>query len=225
MENVLYDLYMAETEIRQNLSVFNRDTLLKEQLLESVFKKNKTSKAEFDTSLVWYVGNLDKYNKINERLIARYDTQIALLQKQQEEITRQQTETVTDTTFIYSPETIILHPAYRNNIFSFIIDDRVQLNTLKRYYIEFQTIGVNTSQSPIFTLSVQCSDTTYVYRDTIKQDIFYEKDHYFPQKTRIQKVYGSIYIPEEIKKPLFINNFNITQRKTRLLNENPDTDE
>ena len=226
MESVLYDLYIAEIEIRHNASEFNRDTLLKGQLLESVFKKNRISKAKFDTSLVWYVANLEKYNKINDRLIARYDVEIALLQKQQEEIEKKKNETVTDTTFIYSPETIIIHPAYRNNLFSFIIDEKVQLNKQKRYYIEFQTIGINNiTKPPIFTFNIQCNDTTYVYRDTIKEDIFYKKDHFLPLMKRAQKIYGSIYIPEEINKPIFITNFNITQRKTRLLNENSNTNE
>lgn len=80
MENVLFDLYIAETEIKENYAVFHSDSIRKQQLLHSVFKKHRISEQKFDTSLVWYNAHLDKYLKINDKLTARYTLLIENLQ-------------------------------------------------------------------------------------------------------------------------------------------------
>ncbi|GHV20784.1 hypothetical protein FACS189428_0250 [Clostridia bacterium] len=80
MENLLFDLYIAETEIKENSPVFQSDSLRKQQLLHSVFEKHHVSEKRFDTSLVWYNAHLDRYLKINEKLTERYTLLITKLQ-------------------------------------------------------------------------------------------------------------------------------------------------
>jgi hypothetical protein len=80
MENVLFDLYIAETEINENSTVFYNDSAKKRDLLESVFRKHRVSQEKFDTSLVWYNAHIKQYMKINTRLTDRYDRLIAPLE-------------------------------------------------------------------------------------------------------------------------------------------------
>jgi len=80
MANVLYDLYIAEVGIQENAAVFRNDTVKKQDFLRSVFKKHKVSQAQFDTSLVWYNANLDRYLKVNSQVTERYDRLIDKLQ-------------------------------------------------------------------------------------------------------------------------------------------------
>ena len=80
MENVLFDLYIAETEITENSMSFYNDSVKKQNLLQSVFKKHKVSQAKFDTSLVWYNANLKRYLKINTQVNERYGQRIGELQ-------------------------------------------------------------------------------------------------------------------------------------------------
>ncbi|GHS95979.1 hypothetical protein FACS189421_00230 [Bacteroidia bacterium] len=88
MENVLFDLYIAETEIRENYAVFHSDSIRRQLLLHSVFEKHRISEQKFDTSLVWYNAHLDRYLKINEKLTARYTLLIENLQAEVQEINR-----------------------------------------------------------------------------------------------------------------------------------------
>lgn len=80
MENVLFDLYIAQTEVGENSAVFYNDSAKKQDLLQSVFKKHKITQAKFDTSLVWYNAHMDRYMKINTQLTERYDRLINQLQ-------------------------------------------------------------------------------------------------------------------------------------------------
>jgi len=80
MANVLYDLYIAEAGMQENAAVFRNDSEKKQDLLQSVFKKHKISQARFDTSLVWYNANLDRYLKVNTQVTERYDYLIDKLQ-------------------------------------------------------------------------------------------------------------------------------------------------
>ena len=82
MEDVLFDLYIVEVGINENSMVFYNDSVKKKELLQSVFKKHKTTQAKFDTSLVWYNANLKRYLKINTQVIERYDRWIDHLQAQ-----------------------------------------------------------------------------------------------------------------------------------------------
>ena len=78
MEDVLFDFYVAEAEIKENSAVFYSDSSQK-TVFQAVFKKHRISEQKFDTSLVWYNAHLDKYMKINEKLTERYTILIGKL--------------------------------------------------------------------------------------------------------------------------------------------------
>ncbi|MDR0427898.1 MAG: DUF4296 domain-containing protein [Dysgonamonadaceae bacterium] len=222
MEEVLYDLYIAEIEMRQNSQLFNNDSILKQQLLQSVFEGKKITEEEFDTSLVWYNKNLEKYVKINERLMARYDEEIEKLRKEQEAIEKKiemQNElklTVPmDTVYLFPARNFIFHSAYRENIFPFTVTDSEQLNENRRYYIDFLPIGITDSLCLVMSFNIQCYDTIYIHKDTIRSNELYSNSYYAPRKDKVQKVYGNIHLPENADHPIFIRKFSITQQKKR----------
>ena len=88
MENVLFDLYIAETEMNENSRIFYNDSAKKQDLLQSVFQKHKISQAKFDTSLVWYNTKLKRYLKINTQVSERYGLWIDELRTEHKRIKR-----------------------------------------------------------------------------------------------------------------------------------------
>ena len=76
MENVLFDIHIADAEIENNYRLFSgnqyRETRRK-QLYDAVFEKHGITRQAFDTSLVWYSGRLDRFTKIYERINERYE--------------------------------------------------------------------------------------------------------------------------------------------------------
>jgi hypothetical protein len=211
MENLLFDLYIAETEIKENASVFLNDSLQKRQLLHSVFEKHRVSEQTFDTSLVWYNANLDKYFKIIEKVTERYTILIEDLKKEKDRLIAQLT--VRDTTFLYTTPAFTLRSAWRENIHAFKTDT-FHLNEFQEYNVEFWAMGIRDSvPAPILTFCIQCKDTTLVYRDTLVHNGLISKQYTLPIKNTAKSVFGSLYLPPENENPLLIGNFTVYRQK------------
>jgi hypothetical protein len=71
MEDVLFDLSIAEAEMNDRYMYFGNDSLRRQQWLNSVFEKHRITEADFDTSLVWYNNNMDNFLKVNQRVTDR----------------------------------------------------------------------------------------------------------------------------------------------------------
>jgi hypothetical protein len=214
MEDVLFDLYIAEIEIKENSPVFSNDSLQKQQLLNSVFEKHKISEQTFDTSLVWYNANLEKYIKINDKLTARYTFFIEDLQKEKDKLTA--TATIHDTTFLYTSPAFMLQPALRSTIHAFR-SDTSSLNLLKKYNVELLALGIRDSIKPVLTFCIQCKDTNFVYRDTIAQNGPFTTQYSVPGNHNVESIYGNLYLPPENPNPVLIGNFIVFQQKTTVL--------
>lgn len=94
MENVLFDLYIAQTEISENTTSLYADSASKRKLLQSVLKKHRITQEKLDTSLVWYNAHIERYMNINKQLTERYNL---LIDKLQAEIERRERRFQTDT--------------------------------------------------------------------------------------------------------------------------------
>ena len=70
MEDVMYDMYIAESIIDHNYRKFSQPEN-KEALINRVFQKHKISEATWDTSLSWYSDNIDQYLQINDSVKSR----------------------------------------------------------------------------------------------------------------------------------------------------------
>jgi hypothetical protein len=214
MENVLFDLYIAETEMRENTSVFSNDSLQKQQLLRSVFEKHKVSEQTFDTSLAWYNANLEKYLKIVEKVAARYTSSIEDLKTDKDRLTAELT--VRDTTFLYTSSAFTLQSEWRENIHAFKTDT-VHLNALKEYDVELLALGIRDSVPlPVLTFCIQCKDTTFVYRDTLLRNGLFSKQYTLLPEYTAKSVFGNLHLPSENKHSLLIGNFAVYQQKITL---------
>lgn len=70
MEQLMYDIYIAEAMIDNDYSSF-RTAEQKEALINEVFGKHNTTQAQWDTSLSWYSDRVDIYLKMNDSVRAR----------------------------------------------------------------------------------------------------------------------------------------------------------
>lgn len=70
MENVMYDMYIAESIIDNDYQRFAKPED-KEALIGLVLKKHKITEARWDTSLSWYSDNIDQYIQINDSVKSR----------------------------------------------------------------------------------------------------------------------------------------------------------
>jgi hypothetical protein len=81
MENVIYDTHMAESIMEEyTLNVKSKDD--KMRVLANIYKKNNTTKAQFDSSLVYYSAHLTDLMKIYERVEKRIDNEVLTISKE-----------------------------------------------------------------------------------------------------------------------------------------------
>jgi len=213
MEDVLFDLYIAEIEIREGNSTLFNDSAQKQYFLNSVFEKHRISEETFDTSLVWYNANLDSYLKINNRLAGRYDLLLTEFTEEKERLIA--SLTVIDTIFLHDPSTFTLQSKLKDNIYGFNINVP-DSSTLREYDVKFFAMGVQDSIRPILTFSIQCKDTTFIQRDTLTQNGWFDFRYSAPRNHKIQSVYGNFHLPSKEDNHLFIGDFTISQTKTTI---------
>ncbi len=70
MEEILYDMHIAESVVEEDPTKF-RDKDRKREILAGVYAENNITKAQFDTSIVYYSKNLETYLKIYEKVSKR----------------------------------------------------------------------------------------------------------------------------------------------------------
>lgn len=70
MENVMYDMYVAEAIIDNKYQKF-AEPENKEALIDHVLEKHKITEARWDTSLSWYSDHIDLYLQINDSVKSR----------------------------------------------------------------------------------------------------------------------------------------------------------
>ncbi len=222
MEDILFDLYLAEMEINENSSVFLNDSVRRRQLLNLVFEKHHVTEEKFDTSLVWYNVNLDKYVKMNENLTQRYNVLIAELNTEKDKLITELTQI--DTLFLYTSPTFTLQSGLKENIYGFNVNIPDSVNR-RKLDVQFLAMGISDSIFPVFTFCIECKDTTFVRRDTLIQNGWFSTS-YFPSGNHpIQSVYGNFYLPDKKNNHLFVKDFMIFQQKTRVMEKRKITTE
>ena len=80
MENVMYDMYIAESIIDHDYKNFDLPEK-KEALINQVFDKHNISEARWDTSLSWYSDNIDQYLQINDSVKSRLERNQKVVQQ------------------------------------------------------------------------------------------------------------------------------------------------
>ncbi|GHU71990.1 hypothetical protein FACS189413_14430 [Bacteroidia bacterium] len=214
MEAVLFDLYLTETAVKENRSFFADDSIKKAEWLQTVFRKHKITEEKFDTSLVWYNANLEKFQKINEKLNERYAKLIEDLRAEQDYI---RTASVRmDTAYLYQTPAVWLQSRFQNSTFAFYEEfDSLTINRLQRYDVMFSALGIRDSLAPELTFCIQCKDTNFVFRDTIRYDGPFAKRYTIPaSRYSIESVYGNLHLPDSCRQQILISRFAVFQQFT-----------
>ncbi|GHV09279.1 hypothetical protein FACS1894160_4810 [Bacteroidia bacterium] len=210
MEALLYDVYIADAEIYTYKSPLPPDSLMRQELLQSVLTKHQTTHAIFDSSLVWYSGNLTKYIKMNDRISKRYAQLIDELKKKQIE------ESDISDNFTHFPlkekNFTITAKDLPQNVYTFKAD-----TTIKQfggiYDLQLDALGITADMQPVVTFCVKCADTTIVSRKNIDNNGSFDISISLQAKQQANEFYGSIYFLETNNRMnVHIHNLTILQQ-------------
>jgi hypothetical protein len=208
MEKVLYDLYIAEAEISTNYAVFSSDSVHRQELLNAVLKKHKVKEAVFDSSLVWYNSNLDKFLKINENVGQRYSQTLEKIRPKplltpEGEVDNNFYLPVKNRHFFLTTQDL------PQNVYAFKADTVLRDYGKQSYTLRFEALGITPEAHPVVTFCVTGYDTTYVQRDTLSRNGLFTTS-ISTEKKQVNDLYGTIYFPDmSSNTSVFIYNFEI----------------
>ena len=171
MENVLYDIHIADAEIENDYRLFSnnqyRETR-RTQMYDAVFEKHGITRQTFDTSLVWYSGRLDRFTKIYERIDERY----TLLQREITEEKNRLDEAFRSEIYAINrwegARSALLEPHWvQRNHFFLQVDSLNDLNGTS-CELQFAVLGVTPETKATAVLYAQLQDTFLILNQTIE---------------------------------------------------------
>jgi hypothetical protein len=220
MEDVLYDMYIAQAEMDNNHGVFS-DSARRHDLLNAVFRKHKITQADFDSSLIWYSDNLEQYIKVNEKITQRYSKMTEDLKTQQIENPEMLIVEESGIRYPVKNQTFFLQKTdLLQNVYTFQADTTLhEYNGV--YDLRFTVLGLPSEIKPVITFCVQCQDTTIVRRDSIRGNGFFTMSVPVFFSKPVNRLYGSIYFPEiDPDMKLFISRFTLFRKNQNKISEN-----
>ena len=195
MEQIMYDVYVAEATMENDYRNFNSSDS-KEIYLDQIFKMNGVTQSQWDTSLSWYSDRIDLYLKMNDSVKARLkrvqsgiDLKIAQVNIQNMGID----ESVYSASYIPKNFSFISPGIGRNRLrFNLDSTEISEKLTDSIFFFNYSVVGVKPSL--VYSLS---SLISLVYSDTT---------FYHPQEVTENKTYSSLiskYITDDTLKQIF----------------------
>lgn len=121
MEDLLYDYFVSQSMAQQDFSVGSKVDYNRELYLDAVLQKHEVSRADFDSSLVYYYIRSDRFYKIYKRVQERLGEDAMRYGVSASEVQRFTVTSLTgDTANIWNgPQTALLmpHPPYNRLTF------------------------------------------------------------------------------------------------------------
>ncbi len=166
MENLLYDIHLAEAEIDNDYITFS-DSVRKRELVNAVFEKYHVTEAQFDTSLAWYASHLKiyvaMYERIEVRLRSLRDT-LSHTQQIRYELENKPKE-------LWADERVkVLAPLPLENRYTFRLDTSSYFSSGDMYELNFSVLGVSNNFRPSVAFAWESTDTTLVKRTKISSN-------------------------------------------------------
>jgi len=216
MEAVLYDLYIAEAEMAGNHSIFSGDSARKAELLNDVLKRNGVSRAELDSSLVWFSDNLDAYQKINEKIKTRLEAEIEVKRAEQTAIQATLDEAAAAATRInLSATTFLLTADWMGvPVATFRADSlpEAEADTVLTLSCNI-TFLTSPKAAPTITFSAIASDTVYTKNDTIRSDGHFLTTLDIQPAAKIESIRGAFAMPEKSADAVIVSGLKLSRAK------------
>lgn len=202
MEDALYDVYLAQALIQTNPRYSEAQS--RDSLLAGVLAKHEITRAQFDSSIVWYSGQGEVYFKINDHVSKR-------LRDLQQEIVVDDDALNQKSRAKYNgftlPPSTILGGKGNSSFFSFNIDSLKfgQIDTTA-FDFNFRTLGI-LPQTPIYaSVSFEYKDTTINVFRVLSQNSYYSIKKPFLRKHKLKNISGYIRVdnPKFALTPIFV---------------------
>lgn len=199
MEDLLIDIHRAEVYMENNRYISHNKSA-QDSIKNSIFAKHNVTQADFDTSLVWYGANLEKYIEIYNNVVIRLQSEdnrlLALINNQSDMYTGITRSGDTVDIWNRNPH-YIFEGKLNNNLLTFLIpyDDNFKEDDL--FKLKFKVLSPNRGSFPAHVILAvkEKKNTTSFVRKEIKSTGWDSLE--LKAKGTIRRVIGSFYVPAD----------------------------
>lgn len=214
MKHVIVDMKIAEAMIDFNSNIY-RDSLTRDRLFQSVFKKHKITQAEYDSSLLWYGRNLEIYMSVFDQAVKEIDDYLALNKSDDVEVISAGMEDSVNMwpyKSRYTISSIDMSP-----LFVFTIKPKTYFDGETTFEFETQVWGMHSGiQSyPELYICLQQRDTMVYLTEPIRKNGTFRVSLEGSPSYPIQKIYGYIYKkPEPTFHKIYLDTISLIKYRT-----------
>ena len=195
MQAVVADMQIAEAMISSDRETYEDDAQ-KLALYESVFRKHHITRAEYDSSLVWYARNLDIYMRVYNLVTNDMETRIdALGDVQRVDMGGGRRDSVD----VWPRRAYLtFSPRVPFNGTTFHIEPKESYPPGSTFVLGMHVwgIGKGMKQHPEVRICVDQGDTTLVINDHLAKDGYHETTLRSIATKRVRRVYGYIRLEQ-----------------------------
>lgn len=177
MENVMYDVYVAESMMDNDYQTFSTPQK-KEAFIHSIFEKHKITQVQWDSSLAYYSDNIALYLRMNDSVKIRIQKAQSIFEKEQNQITAREQAIEQMKSSSYIPATFLFSQVSLSGGLRFRLDSMnvAQKITEDDFSFSFDVFGMPKRDSLILktVLVLEYKDTTIYREDNIAQDETYK---------------------------------------------------
>lgn len=195
MEDLLVDIYKSEAIIELNSSDYNNDSM-KAVVKQSVFLKHGVTQEQYDSSLVWYGHNVNKYVKIYENVIARLDDEEIDIKKTDKSASvavkskKRAYPASGDSADVWESERVwIFMPQYGTNVLRFDTKSKPDDRNGDRYKLVVRVRNAMNQVGAFIGADYYDGSTSYAYRTSLmdgENTLILQGD----STKRVRRVYG-----------------------------------
>lgn len=199
MEDLLVDIHKAEAYMESNKYIAHNKAA-QDSIKNNIYAKHNVTKAEFDSSMIWYGANLKEYIEIYDNVINRLQNEdnklLAMISDQPDMYTGLTRSGDTVNIWNKSPH-FIFEGKLNNNLLTFLVpyDDNFKDNDI--FKLKFKISSQYESRYPtqvILAVKESKNATNYIKKEikSLGWDSLELKT-----KGSIRRVIGSIYVPAD----------------------------
>lgn len=232
MEDILVDYHLARA-MADNSSVrdeYGSRDYTQQLLIEAVLKKYNVTKAQFDSSLVYYYTRADRFKPMYDRVAQRLEERALAMGASEGEIGKYANATG-DTANIWADRSQLLmlpRPPYNRTDFEIAGDslfkegDKVLFQFIADYMVQAG------NRDAVLYMAFHMNDTTIARSQRINSSGLNKLEYTTPNGKLIKSLDGYILFPAEdpntsTARMLFINNIQLIRFHTKQDNEKPAT--
>lgn len=198
MQAVVTDMQIAEAMINTDKGKY-KDDAHKLALYESVFRKYHITRAEYDSSLMWYAKNLDRYMQVYNMISKDVEARISSLGDVEKTFTSSAIQDSTDIWPRRSYLTFSQNSPFNGTVFRVEPDEPFPSGSTFTLTMRVWGITATMKHKPELRICVDQEDTTITINDRIRRDGLYSTTLKSLPTKKVKRIYGFVRLDNSAK--------------------------